>query len=95
MKESYLYSLSSFQSYLMICRGGSAPLGMWDLSSLARVHQGSNPCPQEWKHRVLTTGSPGKSPHIMIWKATYIYDYKGMYVQCRKFRKSGKIFIMQ
>ena len=24
--------------------------------------QGSNLCPLQWKHRVLTTGSPGKSP---------------------------------
>ena len=23
-------------------------------------HQGSNPCPLHWQHRVLTTGPPGK-----------------------------------
>ena len=26
--------------------------------------QGSNLCPLQWKHRVLTTGPPGKSPEI-------------------------------
>ena len=29
------------------------PHGLWD--------QGLNPCPLHWKHRVLTTGPPGKS----------------------------------
>ena len=32
--------------------------GMWDLSF---PNQGSNPCPLQWEHGVLTTGPPGKS----------------------------------
>ena len=28
--------------------------------------QGSNPCPQHWKHRVLTSGLPGNSLDIII-----------------------------
>ena len=28
--------------------------------------QGSNPCPPQWKHRVLTTGLPGNSQGIII-----------------------------
>ena len=36
----------------------AAPHGMTDLSS---PDQGSNPCPLQLKHRVLTTGPPGKS----------------------------------
>ena len=27
---------------------------------------GSNPCPPQWRHRVLTTGPPGKSPRCMF-----------------------------
>ena len=27
-------------------------------------HQGSNPCPLQWKHGVLTTGPPGNSPFL-------------------------------
>ena len=34
------------------------PHSLRDLSS---PDQGSNPCPLQWKHRVLTTGPPGKS----------------------------------
>ena len=37
----------------------SEPHGMRDRNSLTR---GQNPCPLQWKHRVLTTGQPGKSP---------------------------------
>ena len=28
-------------------------------------HQDSNPCPLQWKHSVLTTGSPDKSPSFL------------------------------
>ena len=31
------------------------------LQDLKFPKQGSNPCPLQWKHRVLTTGPPGKS----------------------------------
>ena len=34
----------------------ATPLGMWNFPD-----QGSNPCPLQWKHGVLTTGPPGKS----------------------------------
>ena len=40
---------------------------------LAKQHEGSlfpeqglNPCPQQWKRRVLITGSPGKSPELLF-----------------------------
>ena len=39
------------------------PRGLQDLSSL---DQGSNPCPQQWKHRVLTTGPPGNSQETFL-----------------------------
>lgn len=31
----------------------------------APQHVGWNPCPLEWKRRVLSTGSRGKSPYIL------------------------------
>ena len=34
----------------------AVPRGLWDLSD-----QGLNPCPWQWKRRVLTTGPPGSS----------------------------------
>ena len=37
----------------------AVPWGLWDLSS---PDQGLNPCPQQWKCAVLTTGPPGNSP---------------------------------
>ena len=30
-------------------------------------HQGSNLCLLQWKHRVLTTGPPGKPPSAFLW----------------------------
>ena len=35
-------------------------------------NQGSNPGPQQWKHRVLTTGPPGKSPDICFYVSVYV-----------------------
>ena len=37
---------------------------MWEFSSSARE---LNPCPLQWKHRILTTGPPGKSQDIMMF----------------------------
>ena len=34
------------------------------------LDQGSNPCPLQWKCRVLTTGPPGKSPSLFL-KCSY------------------------
>ena len=31
--------------------------------------QGSNPGPRHWKHRVLTTGPPGNSRHLLFFPA--------------------------
>ena len=42
----------------------SAPLGLWDLSSLTRD---LTPGPRQWKHRVLTAGPPGNSL-LGIWR---------------------------
>ena len=40
-------------------------LAFWSCQTAFRIlvpDQGSSLCPLQWKHRVLTTGSPGKSP---------------------------------
>ena len=39
-------------------------------------NQGSNPCPLHWKHRVLTTGPPGKSLFpffLFVYKFIYLF----------------------
>ena len=33
--------------------------------------KGSNPCPVQWKHRVLTVGQPGKSQEFSVSKETH------------------------
>lgn len=40
----------------------TAAHGLQDLSS--PVDQGSNPCPMQWKRRVLIAGLPGRSPRV-------------------------------
>ena len=42
-----------------------SPFFFWPLCTACTTwfpNQGSNPCPLQWKHRVLTTGPPGKWP---------------------------------
>ena len=49
---------------------------MWDRSSLTR---GQNPCPLQWKHRVLTTGQPGKSPiHLSSKFFNHTFHYQNL-----------------
>ena len=44
------------------------PHGLWDLNS----PQGSNMCPLQWKHRVLTTGLPGNSFEDFFFASLYL-----------------------
>ena len=44
--------------------GGTPLHSLWDRTRPPGSGQGSNLCPLQWKHRVLTTGPPGKSP---VW----------------------------
>ena len=39
-------------------------LGTPHKKNISSLTQGSNPHPLEWKHRVLTSGSPGKSLYL-------------------------------
>ena len=45
----------------------AVPRGLWDLNF---PNQGWNPRPLQWKHRVLTTVLPHKSPGI--WKTVTV-----------------------
>ena len=52
----------SGSSFAFVCFVGLSWLlgAMWYLISLTRME----PLPPQWKRRVLTTGPPGKVPHI-------------------------------
>ena len=52
--------LKSCFAFLAVLRG------TWDLSFPTKR---SNPCPLQWKHRILTTGPPGKSSKVYFLKA--------------------------
>ena len=57
-------------------------------------HQGSNPCPLQWKRRVLTTGPPGKSQkygNILI-NITAEHQPWGWRIMC-VFSYMSKIFL--
>ena len=48
--------------------------GMWDFSSLTRDRIWG---PLQWRHRVLTTGSPGKSPDQCCWETRVGAGHRG------------------
>ena len=50
------------------------PGGMWHIGSQF-PGQGSNPCPLQWKLRVLAIGSPEKSLFLKILTILLKYDY--------------------
>ena len=50
----FVYSFNSFVPFFFLLWLSHVACGLHD--------QGSNPCPLHWKHGLLTTGPPGKSP---------------------------------
>ena len=56
------FSLPSSQQFTNFNSGGQGRRMCSEACGiLAPNDEGSNLCPQQWKHRILTTGLPGKS----------------------------------
>ena len=50
----------------------AASRNLWDLSSPTR---GSNLCPQQWKWRILSIGTPVNSPDVVLFFSTFFFFF--------------------
>ena len=58
--EYFMCTLGSLLFFYFL----AVSLSLWDLHFLTR---GLNPCPLQWKCKILTTGLPEKSPCLCSW----------------------------